>query len=72
VGAAFSKVRPGFASLCRQCGKCVSACPQHIDIPAALSGVKRELEGPLFPLMRAAIGAFERFDRRRSMKVNRR
>lgn len=34
----------GFASQCIQCGKCLDKCPQHIDIPAVLLTVVKELE----------------------------
>ena len=30
------------ASLCKKCGKCVSACPQHIDIPEKLRNIKNQ------------------------------
>lgn len=30
------------ASKCRKCGRCLSLCPQHIDIPAVLKQVKKE------------------------------
>ena len=33
------------ASLCRQCGKCAKACPQHIAIPDELANVNRTLGG---------------------------
>jgi uncharacterized protein len=33
------------ASLCRQCGKCAKACPQHIAIPDELKKVNRTLGG---------------------------
>jgi predicted aldo/keto reductase-like oxidoreductase len=33
------------ASLCRQCGKCMNACPQHIAIPDELVKVNRTLGG---------------------------
>ena len=35
------------ASLCRNCGRCVKACPQHIDIPNELKKVKNDMEGPV-------------------------
>jgi hypothetical protein len=34
---------PKFASLCAQCAE---KCSQHIDIPAVLENVVKELEGP--------------------------
>jgi uncharacterized protein len=33
------------ASLCRECGKCAKACPQHIAIPSELKKVNRSLGG---------------------------
>lgn len=33
------------AALCRNCGRCVKACPQHIAIPAELKNVNRTLGG---------------------------
>ena len=35
------------AGLCRKCGACVSKCPQHLQIPALLSDVQKEFEGPI-------------------------
>jgi len=36
---------PGNASLCRQCGKCVSKCPQNIPIPEELKKVAKTMDG---------------------------
>ncbi|MDD1730509.1 MAG: aldo/keto reductase, partial [Methanospirillum sp.] len=36
---------PACASLCRNCGKCVTACPQHISIPDELKKVGKTLDG---------------------------
>jgi predicted aldo/keto reductase-like oxidoreductase len=33
------------AGLCRQCGKCAKACPQHLPIPALMKEVSREMDG---------------------------
>jgi len=35
---------PSFASLCKECGKCVKACPQHLPIPELLKDVAGSLE----------------------------
>ena len=47
---------PAYASLCRNCGKCVQACPQHIAIPDELKKVAKTLDGlrtkALIPLIR--------------------
>jgi len=34
-----------YAGLCRSCGKCTKACPQHLPIPALMKEVSREMEG---------------------------
>lgn len=36
---------PAHASLCRQCGKCISQCPQHIEIPDEMKKVARKMDG---------------------------
>lgn len=36
---------PAHASLCKNCGKCQSLCPQHIAIPGELKKVSRTLNG---------------------------
>ena len=40
------------ASQCRQCGKCLKACPQHLPIPDLMREVQKEFEGPKFSVMR--------------------
>jgi predicted aldo/keto reductase-like oxidoreductase len=37
--------KPGFASQCVECGKCLEKCPQRINIPEVLKRVAAELEG---------------------------
>ncbi len=34
-----------YAGLCRACGKCAKACPQHLQIPALMKDVSRDMEG---------------------------
>jgi len=34
-----------YAGLCRQCGKCAKACPQHLPIPQLMKDVKSDMEG---------------------------
>lgn len=34
-----------YAGLCRQCGKCARACPQHLPIPQLMKEVKSDMEG---------------------------
>jgi hypothetical protein len=36
--------RPGFASLCTECGRCESHCPQHIAIREELKNVRKTFE----------------------------
>ena len=37
--------KPSNAGLCRACGKCEKACPQHLPIPRLLKDVKSDMEG---------------------------
>ncbi|MBN4050879.1 aldo/keto reductase [bacterium AH-315-L21] len=37
--------KKAYASLCKDCGKCVPKCPQNIDIPKELSTIATEMEG---------------------------
>lgn len=36
----------GYASLCKNCGRCAKKCPQHLAIPELLAEVADDLEGP--------------------------
>ncbi|WP_319643016.1 aldo/keto reductase [Methanovulcanius yangii] len=47
--------KEGYAGLCRGCGKCVRACPQHLPIPDLLQDVSRTFEGPAFTVLRPAM-----------------
>jgi hypothetical protein len=42
---------PSRASLCKECGKCVKACPQDLAIPELLKDVGKEFEGFWFKPM---------------------
>ncbi len=44
----FLSVQPANASLCTECGKCESHCPQTIAIRQELKKVRREMEGPFY------------------------
>lgn len=39
--------KPSYASLCRNCGKCVEHCPQSIAIPEKLKDVIKDMENPV-------------------------
>jgi len=65
-----------YAGLCTDCGKCIKACPQKLEIPELLNDVSHELEGRGFkykikiagsvvmPLLDAFISLSNRFSRR--------
>jgi len=68
VGGMFTGNAPGYASKCTQCGRCVKACPQHLQIPDLLKQVRREMEGPFMPVMNALVKGFLRMDERRTRR----
>ncbi len=68
IGDAFSGGKPGYASQCKNCKKCVNKCPQHLPIPALLANVKQEFEGATFPLLRFVVKNYLKFDRWRNMR----
>lgn len=68
VGGLFTGNAPGFASQCTECGNCVKACPQHLQIPEHLKQVAREMEGPAKPVMLFLVNGFLRLDERRTRK----
>jgi hypothetical protein len=50
--------KPSNAGLCRECGKCEKACPQHLPIPKLLKNVKADMEGMammLVPVLRGGL-----------------
>jgi predicted aldo/keto reductase-like oxidoreductase len=48
LGGAVALGKAEYASQCVQCGECTEKCPQHLEIPALLESVVKELEGPDF------------------------
>jgi len=57
------------AGLCRQCGKCVKICPQHLPIPDRLRDVSKEMEGGMtiiVPVLKGGLWCMDKIGRIRS------
>ena len=52
---------PTVAGNCIGCGKCEKHCPQHLPIRQHLQEAKKELEGPLYRLVRRVVSLFVHF-----------
>jgi hypothetical protein len=55
-----------YAGLCRQCGKCVKICPQHIPIPDRLREVSKEMDVGLsftVPLLKSGLWCMNQIGR---------
>src|SRR5271157_417190 len=73
MGGGLSGETPkSYASQCKNCGKCVKVCTQHIDIPAKLKEASGVLESPgmkvMFFCLKPVIGTFMRYSRWRTMR----
>ncbi|NMB78486.1 MAG: aldo/keto reductase [Methanomicrobiales archaeon] len=54
------------AGLCRGCGKCTKACPQHLAIPTLMKEVAKEMDGMIpivIPVMKGGMWFMNRFAR---------
>ena len=63
--------KPSYASLCRNCGKCLEHCPQEINIPSRLKEVSEDMESVLMkPAMRVVDGILKIQKRMAKQKKN--
>ena len=68
VGGKMDGIKPSYASFCKNCGKCVKICPQHIDIPQNLKTIVGQYETVDARILGTIVGYFMRFDRWRMMR----
>ena len=55
-----------YAGLCRQCGKCVKICPQHLPVPDRLREVAEEMEGGMkfiVPVLKSGLWCMNKIER---------
>ena len=76
VGSGFGGLgKKGYASQCKNCGKCVKHCTQHIDIPKELDAAAKALESPDMKAMRLVFGpvfgGLMRYNRWKKMRKSR-
>jgi len=50
--------KPGYASLCKKCGKCEKQCPRHLPIRNSLEEVRSDMEGANFRAMKVVASLF--------------
>ena len=71
-----ARAEPAYASLCKECGKCVEKCPQHLPIPELLKEVSKEFEDTRMKVIVWVAKRFFAFQRwgaiRRAKKIQRR
>lgn len=58
---------PSYASLCKDCGKCEKACPQHIPIRSKLKEVSKDMDNSI---LRPAIWVLRKYLHFRGRKKN--
>ncbi|MCD1293647.1 aldo/keto reductase [Methanocella sp. CWC-04] len=68
AGGILEGKKPAYASQCKNCGKCVKACPQHLPIPQYLNDVSKEFEKPTLKLLTKIIKPFMALERWRTMR----
>ena len=59
-----------YAGLCRQCGKCARACPQHLPIPQLMKDVKADMEGGMravVPVLKAGLWCMNKMAKVRAL-----